>query len=1043
MFLSVKPTRSVCRWLLPLLGAALVLTHSGRAQTAPNWRVYRAADGLRESLCTAVTISPRGNVWIKHGDVDAVSWVDGYAVGTVPAGGSGNFRVHDNRTGQLWSYCNAGLTSFQGGKWAEYAVPEIQIEAATNLFRLIRQTTLLPTERNRALVLLSDRLLEFNVRSNQTTLLRRASDPRLGRFFELVEARDGGAWVTGSNGLAKLPSPAKRIASGTPWQEFLPPTEARLQNFQRPFEDDQGGVCCVADSLPESKRVLAYFDGQRWQSLAIPGENLRAAWRGDERTFWALTINSLFRVDLSRPDAVTKESFPAGQFYDVAVEPKGVFWLATSEGLLRYAPLAWRSPPDAPEIDLQVHAIREDREERLWFASADALWLFQNGRWLNHPWPRDFEPMFQASDALYDLPNGEILITAADRFLLFDPQISRFSSLAPPAERAIEMALGQFPDGRVVLRTALLSPPNGSARLALFNGRTFESFLELPSPASPTNKLSFLAATASGDYWLGTSTGPLLYRDQKWQAFTRSEGYVGEAALCFLDVGEGRVWCGGVDRIFEYDGKSWRLVRAGFDRIHALSKGRDGSVWVATGHGLARYFKGSWMFTGIEDGLPSATVYDVWEDRRGRVWAGTTRGLSLLRRDADLDPPRTHIDPTENPTRVLEGSPVTLVFGARDKWQYTPTERLLYSYRVDEGGWSPYAPDTTIVLTNPGAGSHRFEVRAMDRNWNEDTQPAALTFVIIVPWYKEARLVAITAAGALVALILGGIAVNRHWRLVRSYAEIGKIVEQRTGELERANRELFHSQKMKALGTLSAGIAHDFNSILSIIKGSAQIIEANLEDKEKIRTRVDRIQTVVEQGSGVVKALLGFSRLSDKETSPCDVTAVVDATMKLLGDQFLQDVRVRFAPPPTLPQIPGAKDLIQQMLLNLILNASDAMGGAGEIVLHAGTYASLPEGLVLSPAPAVSYVFIAVQDFGCGIEPDVLPRIFEPFFTTKAFSTRRGTGLGLSMVYEFAKEMGYGLHVESAEGKGSTFTMIIPLKPALDGSSPLPAAGEG
>ena len=100
---------------------------------------------------------------------------------------------------------------------------------------------------------------------------------------------------------------------------------------------------------------------------------------------------------------------------------------------------------------------------------------------------------------------------------------------------------------------------------------------------------------------------------------------------------------------------------------------------------------------------------------------------------------------------------------------------------------------------------------------------------------------------------------------MRSYAEVEKKVAERTRELEVANRQLLHSQKMNALGTLAAGIAHDFNNILSIIKGSAQIIEDNLDNHGKVRTRVDRINTVVEQGAGIVKAMLGFSRDSDEQ----------------------------------------------------------------------------------------------------------------------------------------------------------------------------------
>ena len=114
---------------------------------------------------------------------------------------------------------------------------------------------------------------------------------------------------------------------------------------------------------------------------------------------------------------------------------------------------------------------------------------------------------------------------------------------------------------------------------------------------------------------------------------------------------------------------------------------------------------------------------------------------------------------------------------------------------------------------------------------------------------EYSRVLALAVCGTIIICFLTWLAVNRHLRLVRSYAEVESIVAQRTQELERANQELLHSQKMRALGTLAAGIAHDFNNILSIIKGSTQIIEANLDDKEKIRTRADRIKTMVEQGS--------------------------------------------------------------------------------------------------------------------------------------------------------------------------------------------------
>jgi signal transduction histidine kinase len=314
----------------------------------------------------------------------------------------------------------------------------------------------------------------------------------------------------------------------------------------------------------------------------------------------------------------------------------------------------------------------------------------------------------------------------------------------------------------------------------------------------------------------------------------------------------------------------------------------------------------------------------------------------------------------------------------------------------------------------------------MDRNGNVDVKPFA--FTVVLPWYKEARLVLITGAGAVIIVFLAGLAINRHLRLMRSHAEVEAQVALRTRQLEIANQELLHSQKMNALGTLAAGIAHDFNSILSIIKGSAQIIEDNLDNPEKIRTRANRINTVVEQGAGIVKAMLGFSRGSGGEVVMCDVNAIVGETVKLLGDRFLREVEVRVEPGASLPQAPASPDFVQQILLNLIFNAAEAMTGRRQIILSVRQGGQLPPALVLTPPRVPRYVFIAVKDLGSGIAPEIMPRIFEPFFTTKSLSARRGTGLGLSMVYELARQMEAGLAVESVVNQGSTFTLILPVR---------------
>jgi signal transduction histidine kinase len=522
---------------------------------------------------------------------------------------------------------------------------------------------------------------------------------------------------------------------------------------------------------------------------------------------------------------------------------------------------------------------------------------------------------------------------------------------------------------------------------------------------------------------LGTGLGLGVW-DEKAKTFQPVKEFRGNRAVELLETGKGNIWCTSGEVIYEFNGKTWTAVQTGLGQVNAMFKARDGSVWVASNRGLHRFQDGSWMVNNTEDGLPSDEVYSVAQDLRGEIWAGTAKGVGVYHAAADLDPPVSMMTPSENPNEVYSSDVGVLRFHGRDKWDYTPADRLLFSHRLDEGTWSPFSPGTAVTFTNLPAGKHRFAVRAMDRNWNEEPEPQLYEFASVVPWFREPRVLATAVCGTIIICFLSWLAVNRHLRLVRSYAEVESIVAQRTQELERANQELLHSQKMRALGTLAAGIAHDFNSILSIIKGSTQIIEANLDDKEKIRTRANRIKTMVEQGSGIVKAMLGFSRAAAEE-KPCDVNQLMSETSRLLGDQFGHDVALRLELAPALPRVKGAAELIQQILLNLVLNAADAMGGRGQIVLHSGALDRLPPHLVVVPADAPQFVYVSVRDSGCGIAPEILPRIFEPFFTTKAFSTRRGTGLGLSMVYEIAKEMGFGLKVESEPGKGSTFTVIL------------------
>jgi signal transduction histidine kinase/ligand-binding sensor domain-containing protein len=1019
-------------FLLAGAGAALMaLAGSAEAQRAGNWRVYRNTDGLPESACSSVTLGSQGRVVARHPNAPFISELDGYTINTLAAAEAGNNRAYESPGGQLWCIVSEGLREFQDGTWVLHRVPEIAEQ-----FRSRAQPPtipLWPIRQGLVLVLLPERLMEFTsdgAGPDRMETLRSAAQSGLERFGGMEPAADGGLWLAGMKGLAKAPGPLRNLRSNSEWRDYLIPESLGVHNLRGPHDAGDAGVSAVADSMTNEQPSLVVFDGQSWSTHSTGSDRVRQAWRGSDRACWAMTPESLLQWEMDLPEIVENEDVSARQYFDAAVERGGAFWLATSDGLVRYAPSSWRTPGAARGLNSLIHCGAADQEGRLWFIAGGALHFLQNERRSEAPLsPRSARVMLSAR-ALYALRNGNILIETGDGLFEFLPGTEGLRPLRADSSADRGKVLGIFKEGTVAIQRF---PEASALELAVYDGAAFGPFPYPPPESAIGTNLTSLLVTQNGDLWVSGELGTGWYHEQKWRRFVSTDNSTPQAALGFVEMSEGKVWCAAQDRIWEFDGRNWSAVRRGFDRIQGLLRSRrDGSVWVASNNGIHRFApSGAWVENGLEEGLPANSIRCVGEDSAGRLWAGTARGLSFYYPDADVDPPKTQIEPLpDSDKKILEGHTVTLIFSSQDRWKYTARPRLLYSYRLDTHDWSAFQDGSSVSLPDLPAGKHYFEVRAMDRNCNVEPKAAQLEFVIALPWYREKRLVMISAAGLVAVLFFAGLAFNRHHQLRLSYMEVEKQIAERTRELERANRELLHSQKMNALGALAAGIAHDFNNILSIVKGSAQIIEDNLENPDKIRTRVDRIKTVVEQGAGIVKAMLGFSRDSGQEATSCDLNAAVEDTIKLLGDRFLREVQVRFEPGPDLPEVACSKDFVQQILLNFIFNAAESMAERKDVIITTRPMGALPKSLVLAPVGQPPYAAISVQDHGCGIPPENLTRIFEPFFTTKALSSRRGTGLGLSMVYELAKKMQAGLAVESVVGQGSVFSLILPLAQA-------------
>jgi two-component system cell cycle sensor histidine kinase/response regulator CckA len=243
-----------------------------------------------------------------------------------------------------------------------------------------------------------------------------------------------------------------------------------------------------------------------------------------------------------------------------------------------------------------------------------------------------------------------------------------------------------------------------------------------------------------------------------------------------------------------------------------------------------------------------------------------------------------------------------------------------------------------------------------------------------------------------------------------------------------AEHQLLHAQKMEAVGQLAGGIAHDFNNLLGVVLGYCELAQRDLGSDHKARPRVDAIVKAAERAASLTRQILTFSRKQRVEPQLCDLNRIALGMETMLRRLIGEDVALLVAPGPQSCPLLADPGQLEQVIMNLAVNARDAMPKGGRLVIETAT-AELDERYVRThpearPGP---HVELAVSDTGEGMSPETLSRIFEPFFTTKA--PGQGTGLGLAVVFGIVKQNGGSLSVYSEPDRGTTFKVYFPRAP--------------
>ena len=733
----------------------------------------------------------------------------------------------------------------------------------------------------------------------------------------------------------------------------------------------------------------------------------------------------------------------------IFVDQENIIWVSDHRGLFKFNMLRFKNyNNEAGLISDEVSAITQLKNGSVLMANPEALNIVNNTGVKNLPLNLESKEGVARILDMQEVKNGDVYLAISNRdFLVY--KNNKASKVKINNESVSILALTLINDDLYL-----------ASSQALYHLEDNQNFKKI----GDYKRLRNIKTLSNDRLAILTSIG-LYIRDGEREVYYESESRLLNNAYDVTEWNGGIIvaTAGGIG--FLKNGKIEELEIEGMENkaAYALLVDRKNNLWIGTNDGVINSDRENFVHFNTRNGLAGNDISRnaLIEDNEGNIWIGTDQGASVFDESEDI---RGSSKPKINFVSVstLNGTkidPNTVIHLSADdnslEFSYAAIsfineEAFEYQYKLDgfDKNWEETGnfDNNEVRYTNLPNGEYTFSVKARVESgpWSE---PISATFIIEKPFYFQVWFIALSIV--IIAFSLYTFFRIRFFLLVKQKEKLKTLVKQRTNEIDEQNRKLniynqnlkeqkealevalnalektqfklVQSEKMAALGVLTAGVAHEINNPMNYIKSGAEILkmiskvennEVHIKDKETYEQVMEGINIGVERIVNITKSLGSFSRKDERLDSKVDVNKVIKDSTTILRHEYKDRINVCFNFMDESLYVCGNESKLYQVFTNLLINAIHS-------IEHEGTIEIITKAVE-------DKAIIVIDDTGCGIPKDLLSKIYDPFFTTK--EAGKGTGLGLSIVYNIIEEHNGTISFNSTNGNGTTVTVELELK---------------